>query len=170
MNHKIIFAAILILSANKTFGQDSIKGRIIDYETIQALSVVTIVDGNNSLNGTIPDEEGNFKLKVEGNKRNLELYLVSYYPIKFFNIPKGDKTIDFKEIKMLRNHLGDHRVTGMPYRPYSERQWEQDKKLRTDVLKNYRIKIMGKKLKPYFTGPFPEHQYLVFDFNTNENE
>jgi hypothetical protein len=164
MTHKIILAAILILSANQTFSQDSIKGRTFDYEKNFPLPGVTIIGG------TISEWDGNFKLKVEGNKRNLELYFVGYYPIKFFNIPKGDKTIDLKEIKMLRNHLTDHRVTGMPSRPYSEEQWEQDKKLRTDVFKNYRIKIMGKKLKPYFAGPNHENQYLVFDFNTNENE
>ncbi len=31
--------------------------------------------------------------------------------------------------------------------------------------KNYRIKILGKKLKPYFEG-----QYMVFNFDKQEDE
>jgi hypothetical protein len=87
MIHKIIFAAILILSGNQIFSQDSIKGRIIDYETNQTISAVTVEDGNNRYNGMFSDRDGNFKIKVEGNKRNLEIYFAGYYPIKFINIP-----------------------------------------------------------------------------------
>jgi hypothetical protein len=67
----------------------------------------------------------------------------------------------------VRNHLTDNWVIGGPSKPFSEEQNEQDKRLRMN-LKEYRIKILGKKLKPYFVGPRFEYQYLVFDFNENE--
>lgn len=35
-------------------------------------------------------------------------------------------------------------------------------KMKKDVLEKYRIKMLGKELKPYFEG-----KYLVFDFNKN---
>ncbi len=134
MIYKTIFATILILSANQIFSQDSIKGRFIDYETNHALHAVMIKDGNNLSNGMISDLDGNFKLKVEGNKRNLEIYFAPYYPIKFFNIPKGDNNIDLKEIKLVWNHNWDNVVIGAPSKPFSNEQIEKDKKLRTDVL------------------------------------
>jgi hypothetical protein len=65
------------------------------------------------------------------------------------------------------DHLWDNIVVGgPPSNLYNfEKQKEQDKILRMNVLKKYRIKILGKKLKPYFEG-----KYLVFDFNKNENK
>jgi hypothetical protein len=171
--HKIILAAILILSASQTFSQDSIKGRTFDYETSLTLPGVTIINGNNRLNGTISDRDGNFKLKVEGSKRKLEIYFVGCYAIRLINIPEGDKTIDLKEIKILRNHLTDHIVVGGPSLPFSEEQLERDKKLRMDVLENYRINILGKNVKPYFEGDNNLNggdKFLIFDFDKNENE
>jgi len=168
MTHKIILATILILLGNQTYSQDSnIKGRTIDYETNYTIIGATIIDANNSQNGTISDRDGNFKIEVEGNKRNLELYFFGYYPIKFINIPKGDKNTDFKEIKLVPNHLLDNTVVGgPPSNLYDfEKQKEQDKRLRKNVLKKYRIKILGEKLNPYFEG-----KYLVFDFNKNGNK
>ncbi len=82
------------------------------------------------------------------------------------NIPEKDKTIDFKEIKLVSDHRWDNMtVGGPPLNKFQvEFQKERDKKLRMNVIKKYRIKILGKKLKPYFEG-----QYLVFDFNENGN-
>lgn len=165
---RIILATILILSGTQTFSQDSIKGRIIDYETNETLPGVTIIDGNNRLNGIISDRGGNFELKVEGNKRNLVLYFVGCYAIKFVNIPKRDNNIDFKEIKLVRNHLVDHIVIGGPSLPFSNEQLKKDKKLRIDVLEKYRINILGKNVKPYFEDFNPGDKYIVFDFGNNE--
>ena len=47
------------------------------------------------------------------------------------------------------------------FKENAERETLSDDK----VLKEYRIIILGKRLKPYFQG-----RSLVFDFNTNENE
>lgn len=105
---------------------------------------------NDWKNSAISDRDGNFKIKVEGDKRNLEIYFVGHYPIKFINIHKSDKTIDFEQIKMVWNHLDDNEVVGGPpsdlYTP--EELKERDSILRMNVLKNYRIKILGKNLIP----------------------
>ncbi len=173
MTHKIILATILILSGNQIFSQDSIKGRTIDYETNQTLPFVTITNSNNRYYGTYSDRDGNFKIAVKSNKINFELNFAFYYPIKFINIPKGDKNIDFKEIRLVPNHLWDNRAIG-PLTPLYidnfQKKQEQDNQLRMNVLHNYRIKIKGKKLKPYFEGPRPETEYMVFDFDKQGKE
>jgi hypothetical protein len=167
MTPKIVLAAILILSGYQMFSQDSIKGKIFDYETNDPLPGIIILDAYNKKNGIVSDKDGNFQLKIEGNKRNLELYFPAHYPIKFMNIPK--ENINFLEIKMVPNHLTDHWVIGGPSLPFSENQAEKDNKLRSS-LKEYRINISGKLVKPYFVGPSLEMQSLVFDLDQQGNE
>lgn len=163
MIHKVILVTILILLVNKTFSQESnIIGTIVDYETKRTITGATIVNSSNSQIGTISDVDGNFEIKIQDDTRNLELYFVGYYPIMILNIPDGDDHIDFGEVKLAENHLMDNQVVGGPSPAISEEQKEQDKELRKNVLRKYRIKILGKKVKPYFEG-----KYLVFDFNKN---
>ena len=102
---------------------------------------------------------GNFEIK--GNSRNLELIFVGYYPIRFNNIPIENKHIDLEDIKMVANHIGEDIATGHPY-VINKHDIEEDKRLIKNVLKKYRIKACGKKLKPYFEG-----NKLIFDFNRN---
>ena len=149
-----------------TFSQISnFKGRTIDYVTNNPIIGVTIIDGNNSQNGTVSDLDGNFEIKVEGNTRKLELHYLGCYPIIFINVPIGHSHIDFGEIKLVPNHLMDNIVVGGPPSDLYdfEKQKEKDKRLRKNVLKKYWIKILGKKLKPYF-----DEEYLVFDLNTKK--
>jgi len=165
MTHKIILATILILLGNQTYSQDSnIKGRIIDYETNYAIAAVTLLP-DSIPSGGLSDKNGNFEIK--GNTRQLEISCFPYYPIKFINIPIENKQIDLGDIKMVPNHTWDNKVLGGPPTDLYDfdKQKEQDKILRKNVLKKYRIKVIGKKLKPYFEG-----KYLVFDFNKNGNK
>lgn len=161
MKCKIVMITIFMLLGNqKTFSQhSSIKGKIIDYETNYAITAVTLVP-DSIQNGGLSDMNGNFEIK--GNTRQLKISFVGYYSIKFINTPIENKHIDLGDIKMVSNHLMDNvPVGGPPCDLYdSDKQKEQDKRLRKNVLKKYRIEIFGKKLKPYFEG-----KYLVFDFN-----
>jgi len=150
---------------HQTSSRDDIKGRIILYETNETLPGATIFDLRNNKLGATSDRYGNFNLEVKGDKRDLQIDFVGCYRIRIINIPKTDKAIDLQDIKMVLNHLEDHLVAGGPSRPFSEEQTVKDKKLRTDVLENYRVNILGRNLKPSFEG-----QYLVFDFDKNENE
>ena len=156
---------IIILYGNQnTYSQiSSFKGRTIDYVTNNPIIGATIIDGNNSQNGTISDLDGNFELIVEGKTGKLEFHYLGCYPIKFINIPIVHTHINFGEIKLVHNHLMDNFAVGDPPSKLNdlEKQKEKDKRLRKNVLKMYRIKIPGKKLKPYF-----DDKYLVFDFNT----
>ena len=163
MKNKIFLAIILILLGNQIYSQKSIiRGAIRDYETNRKIIGATVVDANNSQNGIISDRDGNFKIEVEGDNINLEFYFVGYYPIKFINIPSKYKIIDFKDVKFVSDHLQDNVVVGgPPSNLYNlEKQNDQDKALRMNVLKKYRLKIVGKKLYPDFEG-----KYLIFDFN-----
>ena len=163
MKHKVILVAILILLGNRTYCQMSnIKGTIVDYETKKTIIGATILDSNNSQNGTISDVDGNFEIKLQGDTTKLEIYFVGYYPMKILNIPDGDNYTDLEKVKLVRNHLMDNQVVGGPSPEISKEQKEQDKDLRKRVLKKYRIKIPGKKLKPSFEG-----KYLVFTFYEN---
>lgn len=190
MIHKIIFATILILSGNQVFSQDTIKGRVIGYDgkPIQGINVAPvmgpipgayIIDRNDNRwgwpswgNGVISDRNGEFEIKVEGDKKNIEISCISFYYLEIINIPKSDKTIDLKEIKLVRNHLTDNLVIGGPSLPFSETQLKENEVLRIDVLEKYRINILGKCLKPYFADwkNHGDKKFMVFDFDKNENE
>ena len=160
MKYKIIIVAIIILLGNqKTFSQSaSIKGRVIDYETNYAIHAVTIIP-DSIPNGALTDMNGDFEIR--DNTRQLELLFVGYYPIRFINIPIENKHIDFGNIKMVANHLGEDVATGEPY-IISGHSKEEDNRLRKNVLKKYRIEVLGKKMKPYFEG-----NKLIFDFSRN---
>lgn len=165
MKHKIILATIMILSGIQTYSQDTIKGRIIEYEGNRSMPGATIFEKWNVMkNSSISDGDGKFKIKVDGDKRNLAISYVCCYGIKFINIPKSDKNIEIEPIKMVRYYLDANLVVGgSPLNVYSKEYLEEtDKKLRMNVLENYRIEILGKKLKPYFEGRF-----LIFDFDSN---
>jgi len=164
MKYKIIIVAIIILLGNQeTYSQSaSIKGRIIDYELGHPIAGVYITDDsipNRSLPGmkeTISDINGDFKIAF--NTKSFVIFFIGYYSIKFINIPIKNKHIDFGDIKLVANHLMDDVVLGGSYK-ISDVSREEDKKLRKNMLKKYRIKIFGKKLKPHFEG-----KILVFDF------
>ncbi len=163
MKLKVILIAMLVLLGNKTYSQESnVKGTIVDYETNITIPGAIIVDSKNSQNATISDVDGNFEIKIQGDTRILEIYCIGYYLIKILNIPDGDNIIDFGEVKLVVNQLINNQVDNGSSAEISEEQKEQNKELRERVLKKYRIKILGKKVKPYFEG-----NYLVFDFNKN---
>ena len=106
----------------------------------------TVVAGNK---GIIVDQNGAFETDLDLEYHWFLLFMVGYYMVKFINIPTDEKLIDFGEIKMVRNHLGDHMVVGGPpsdeYDPVKQK--EQDEKVRKEVLRKYRIKVNGKKTK-----------------------
>lgn len=86
IKHRIILAVILILSGSQTYSQEGrLKGILVDYETNRTIAGATIIDVNNPRNGTISDGNGNDQLEAGGNKINLELYFVGYYPERFIH-------------------------------------------------------------------------------------
>ncbi len=159
MKCQITFAIIVaLLTFQKSFSQDCyMKGKIIDYETNNAIIGAAIIPDSYQ-NGAPSVKNGNFEIK--DNTNNLEILFVGYYPLKFINIPTKQKVIDFGEIRLVQDYREFNSGAGIPAIPLSEDLIEQDKKLRKDVLKKYRIKILGKKLKPYFEG-----KYLIFNLN-----
>lgn len=170
MKYKILIVAILILLGNqKTFSQNSsTKGKCIEYKTGNVIPGVTMSfhtpSGIEYGNGEWwSDINGIFELKMGDDSGDLIIRFLGCYTIKILNIPQGLKHIDFGEIKMVENYgRAQFYMDGTPAE-LSEDQIEQDKKMRKDVLRKYRIKILGKKLKPYF-----EENYLVFDFDKNK--
>jgi hypothetical protein len=166
MKYKIIIVAILILLGNqKNFSQNSlVKGKIIDYETNRPMPGATVVE-NFPSNGTISGKDGNFEMHIKSNTKQLEFNFIGYYPIKFINIPVEKKHIDLGEIKLVQNYLMSNIIVGGPPTKIDEVDKQKDEKFRNNVLKKYRLKVLGKKLKPYFEG-----KYLVFDFNKNGNK
>ena len=166
MKYKIIIVAILILLGNqKIFSQNSfVKGKIIDYETNRPMPAVIVVE-NHPPNGAISDVDGNFEMHIKSNTKQIEFNFIGYYPIKFINIPVEKKHIDLGEIKLVQNYLMSNIIVGGPPTKIDEVDKQHDEKLKNNVLEKYRLKVLGKKLKPYF-----ERQYLIFDFNKNGNK
>ena len=162
MKKTLLIASVLMLILNlKSSGQNSyIKGGIVDYETDFALTGVAIVP-DSTQNAVLSDMNGNFE--IIGSSKNIELHLFPYYTIKIMNIPIENKQIDFGDIKLVANHRYDSIVIGgHSINSINEDDIENDKKLKEEVLKKYRIKVSGKKLKPHFEG-----KVLVFDFDRN---
>lgn len=164
--YELIITTTLILLINPTFSQEShIKGKIINYETNNAVPGVMIYEAENTGNGTVSDDYGAFEIKLQGNTGELHFNYLSFYAIKFLNIPiRINKNIDFGEIKLVSNHLMDNMTIGGPAFKSTEKQKEEDKRLRQNVLKEYKIEILGEKLIPYFEG-----KYQVFNFNKKES-
>ena len=159
----LIVSALMLIVNLKSSGQNiSIKGRVIDYELGHPIVGVYVTDNTIPLpgkNGIISDINGDFKIAF--NTRSFVIFFIGYYSIKFTNIPIENKHIDFGDIKLVANHLMDDVVLCEPYK-ISDVSREEDKRLRKEVLKKYRIKVNGKKLKPHF-----EEKILVFDFDRN---
>ena len=165
---KIIIVIILIFLSTLTFSQGIlIKGKLVDYETNKSILYPKISDLSDYHNVT-SDEDGNFEIDVKGTEGNLLFEYLGYYPIKFINIPIGDKQIDFGEFKMVRNYFLDNIVVGGGKSiEITKEQKKKVKRLKKDVIRRYRIKLFGKEYKPYFDGQYNEK--LVFDFSKNEN-
>ncbi|TKG96556.1 hypothetical protein EYV94_04720 [Puteibacter caeruleilacunae] len=160
-NLKYLLFVLLIFLCNQTFSQSSnFTGKVIDYESKNAIAGATIVDADNSLNGTISDFDGYFEIEIKRGKRNIEIGFVGYYQIKLLNIPEEDRGVDLGAIRLAANHLLDNMVVGGTWQDITDEQKEQDKQLRKDYLKNYRFKILGKELKPSF-----KRKCMVFDFD-----
>ena len=161
-NHNYFISTFLILIAQLSFGQElNIKGKVVDYESNNAIPSVMIHESENTENGTVSDISGDFEIKLQGNTRELQFNYLSFYVIKFLNLPIIDNnTIDIGEIKLVPNHQMEDMTIGGPPVKTTEEQIEKDKRLRQHVLKNYKIGVLEKKLTPYF-----EENFLVFDFN-----
>lgn len=170
MKYKVVIISVLILLGNqKTFSQNSsIKGKCIEYETGNVIPGVTMSFHTHSdkvygYGEWWSDKNGIFELKMGDDSGDLIIRFLGCYAIKILNIPQGLKHIDFGEIKMV--YICDqvqYYMDGTPAE-LSEEQIEQCNKMKKDVLEKYHIKILGKKLKPYF-----EENYLVFDFDENK--
>ncbi len=163
MKYKLLLlVAVTLLTSQKVFTQNLIiKGRVIDFEKETPL-IATIIAGNK---GTIANQDGAFETDLS---LEYHWFLISYvgcYTVNFTNVPTDKERIDFGEIKMVHNHRNDHIVVGGPpsdkYDPVKQK--EQDEKVQKEVLKKYRIKVNGKKLKPYIAG-----NTIIFDFGANE--
>lgn len=163
MTTKALLALLLILMGNQlTTGQNSsVKGRIIDYETNNPMHAVTVV--LDVQHGVLTDKNGHFDIK--GDIKKIEISFVGYYTIKFINMPLENKQTDLGDIKLVADYRDAHVIIGGPPSQPLASDLEKDIKLRKNVLENYRFKVFGKTLKPYF-----EHHNLVFDFNENEKK
>ncbi len=172
MKYTTIVITVLILLGNpKAFSQSSsIKGKFIEYETSNVIPGVTMVfhtysgkeyEAYNNVNG-------NFEVKIGDEPGDLIVRFVGCYTIKIRNIPQGPKHLDFGEIRMVQNYGRPQFNWDGSAAEIPKELIEKDKNMRNDVLKNYRIKVLDKKLKPYFDGVDREHQYIVFDFKNGE--
>ena len=74
----IILSAILLLTISLTgFGQQMLKGKVVDAETGKGLAGATVSDGSNS--GTTTDADGNFSVDCSKTKK-VTITFVGYEP------------------------------------------------------------------------------------------
>lgn len=165
MKYKLLLLVALVLLFNqKVFTQNlTIKGRVIDFEKEKPV-IATIIAGNN---GTITNQDGTFETDLSLGYDWFRISYVGCYTINFINIPTDKELLDFGKIKMVHNHRNDNMVVGgLPSDEYDPLKLkEQDEKVQKEVLKKYRIKVNGKKLKSQIIG-----NTIIFDFGAKEQK
>jgi hypothetical protein len=152
-----LLVTILTLSHLLGFGQEvTLKGKLLDYETNRIVFAAAVI-ADASKYGALTDENGLFEFKA--NTKGLEIYFFGYYPVKMKNIPTGQTSVDFGEIKMLPDHLMDRGIIGGPSIPPDEEMIDKDKELKEAMLTKYYLIVLGDTLKPSF-----DCQFFVYDF------
>lgn len=155
-NLLFVIALIVLVGNQEVYSQSTlVKGKIVDYQTGEKMLPVVKIqytyDGGRQ--GAGVDKDGNFELKLESNTGSFTIeYPGNYYGININNISIDSEQFDFGEIKMVRNHLLENVIIGGPSPEVTKDQIKKDKKLKEKVLRNYRIIVNDKKLKPYFSG------------------
>ncbi len=98
------------------FGQNQIKGRVVDSQTKEALAFVNIVI-NNQNTGTTTGIDGNFKIRTTEPIHTLQLSYVGYQPLKLDVTGKNYIEIELKktnyelmEFKVLPGENPAHRI------------------------------------------------------------
>ena len=163
MNYKIVIIIVLLLLGNlEVYSQiTSVKGCCINYEYGSLMPGVSVnlhtLSGEK--NGALTDNKGNFEVKIGDDTEYLVIKFIGCYAIKILNIPKGVKNLDFGEIKLVENYGHVQCYTDGSIAETSKENIEKDKKIKEDVLKNYRIEVLENILTPSF-----EEEYIVFDF------
>lgn len=169
MKYIIVLIAVIILIGGQTsFSQNGyIQGKLIDYNTNGVLPGVTInyFTHSEEKNGTWSKQDGTFKLKMRDDSTHLVIRFVGCFVTKIYNIPKEIELIDLGELKMVPNHSQPQFRMDGSFVEATLEQKEKDRKLRKDVLKKYRINVLGKKLKPSFDG-----DEIIFDFNAKKKK
>ena len=160
MNSRLILVTFWILLGSQfSLGQNPhVIGRILDYETNEPIEAITILE-KYPINGAVTDSTGNFEFKIEGKTKKLEISFIGYYGIEFINIPIDKKTIDFGDIRLVRNYSLYIHVEMAPDIKPDKRK---DKLLKKDVIDNYSLNILDTTLFPVF-----KDREIIFDFNKN---
>lgn len=164
MKCKIVIITIFMLLASlKSFSQNSsIRGKCIADNSNNELFYVNVSFYSHSGKqySTTADIDGSFELKIGDEAGDIVIIFFNCYTIKIRNIPSGFKHIDLGEIKMV--------VSVYPYLfnmdgsiAYMDKDLiDEHNCIRKETLEKYRIRVLNKELKPYFSG-----DNLVFDFN-----
>ena len=167
MKYIIALITVLILSGSQRALSQCpfITGKCIGFETNDELPGVCMEFRAHSgkMYSDCSDENGFFELTIGEESGDLIIRFLGCYAIKILNIPQGLTQIDFGEIPMVENYGRPQFYMDGSAAKLSEEQIAKDKKMRKDVLENYRIKVLGEKLKPYFEG-----KYIVFDFRAGK--
>ena len=92
MKHLFLFVIFGLLSTT-AFSQKTIRGKVIDVETLEPLAGATIAK-NGTLTGTVSDADGNFELTVPDSSETQEI-VFSYigYEILILDLVAGQKNL-----------------------------------------------------------------------------
>lgn len=103
-----------IILTNIVFSQQTIKGKVIDYETNEPLAFASIKVGNKVM---VSDNAGNFSFSTDSKIINLEFSYIGYKN-KFIEASMSKNDLDLGEIKMEQdqNMLGEITVTSGKFR------------------------------------------------------
>ena len=109
---KRLLPAILMIAClfNVCFAQN-IKGKVLDAKSHQPLETVSIALAENSANGTLTDQYGNFSLVVSSVKTSLIVSYIGYKPLKVevdgnaaIKIELQPDAVNLKDVVVLTNN------------------------------------------------------------------
>ena len=120
LKHFLLFAVLAVCSIATAVAQATLKGKIVDADTQEPLIGATVtVKG--TIDGTVTDMDGNFVLKVKGNKVTLAFSYVGYNELNQ-NLKISGKTMDLGTVALTPDAIGLEEVSVIASIIKSDRQ------------------------------------------------
>lgn len=79
---RFIFCTILCFGFTDSFGQYSLKGRVLDAETLEPLLLATVFISNSSI-GTSTNKKGEFELSIPEGNHELVISYIGFQPFSY---------------------------------------------------------------------------------------
>ncbi|MCH6200180.1 carboxypeptidase-like regulatory domain-containing protein [Aquiflexum sp. LQ15W] len=150
-----LFFTVFLLTILSTFGQYSLKGRVLDAETLEPLLFATVFISNSSI-GTSTNKQGEFELTIpEGNHE----LVISYIGFQPFSYTISTQVLrNFYEFRILPETI---ELEGSEVKEKRDKTWYEN----LEVFKKYFLGSSANAKSCIILNP----EVLILDGETNPN-